>query len=237
MATTEDISEKRAPSDDADLRWLFWESEAALGFRSGFGSVIERGRVGTVIRYGADTDGKMTGNDRVVSWLNREGAIGRERRLLGYLAQISPRHVEILWRAYGPHAVHAQVTQVLGVWAPVVLLTRAATKGYEAANAKREEWDPGKRGVFKTDAPVGIDGGAIRAWMANPQPPEPPSLGVWLRAGAPKSVIRAARIEAGRLVAEAHAAWATVAGRKARNANRIRSVDLGAAFMSGKGDE
>lgn len=233
---------KRPPARDQDLCWLFQESESACG-QSSLHDAMEAMSLSGPGKGCANpysnrliSRGIVTGNapqDR------RESAVGRQRRIMGFMVDCSGAQMRILAMAFGlPKAESAEARAKLGQWPEVAYVTTVARVAFEkrAPAGKRDGTRATKASVAedakrrgKTTFLLGASSGdepeeprcalgPLQAWKT----PEVVRMDFqrWLREEADRALLEQVRIEAAALVADAFAPFD--ASREAWRATRRR---------------
>lgn len=128
-----------APPDDADLRWFFSESDAAIGFSSSFDPLCAIAQAGPSdgSSAGRSPDGKMV---RIVGQSPSGAALpARKLRALSEAwAAVDASNRQVLWAAYARHRVHPQHKKKLGHWPAVVMMLEVVTAAYAETCARLE---------------------------------------------------------------------------------------------------
>lgn len=184
----------KPPTDDVRLRRYFCDGAADLGFSAAF--IGERGAAGA-----PRTDDKLI--NRGVVRLDHEkrgpGTATEHRRVHAILQRLEPRIVTVLYLAYGPESA------VPGLSLPDDPQARAKLGGHLG------QW----RNVLIVTT-------AAREAFERSKAARGKNMPEWLKSGATKETIAAARQEAAALVSEAWNAWADARGRRPPRPRHVR---------------
>lgn len=126
----------RAPAQDVDLCWLFRDSAAACG-QSSIQEALEAMSLSGPGRGSANPYSNRLVSRGVISGVGpkdrRESPVGRQRRIMGFLAACTAEQVRVLELAYGqPKSEDAEARAKLGPWPDVAYRTGVARQAFDA---------------------------------------------------------------------------------------------------------